>query len=83
MEQARTTIYWKGSSIDEADVRVNAHDFHYSIDDITPQDKVDFESLIIHEMGHVLGLQHIEKGHRSVMEALLASGDSTRRSPSE
>ncbi len=90
VEQARTTIYWKGSSIDEADIRINAHDFHYSVDDKTPLDKVDFESLMVHEMGHVLGLQHIEKGRepaknngRSVMEALLASGDSTRRSPSE
>lgn len=57
-EQARTTIYWSGSEIFEADMRINGANFGYSYaTDVTPG-KIDFESLFVHELGHVLGLAH-------------------------
>ena len=73
-EQARTTIYWKGSQIYEADIRINAkyHSFSYS-SEVEPQ-KVDFKSLMVHEMGHVLGLAHVEPQTQSVMHAYLQHG---------
>ena len=73
-EQARTTVYWSGSVIYEADIKFNAKNFHFSP---TPQDTtaatVDFESLVLHELGHVLGLSHSSL-QASVMNKNLANG---------
>jgi hypothetical protein len=56
-EQARTTLYWNGDQIYEADIRVNAANFRF---DFMPGTlgQIDLESLLIHEFGHVLGLTH-------------------------
>lgn len=73
-EQARTSIYWNGDQIIEADIRVNAKDFDFYWN---PQQfsvrKVNFEALILHEMGHVLGLKHKDSAG-SVMATFLPSG---------
>lgn len=73
-EQARTTIYWTGSVIYEADMRINADpsDFTY-YDGKGPQDprSVDLQSLVLHELGHVLGLAHVTD-QPSVMQPTLA-----------
>lgn len=74
-EQARTTVYWKGDQIYEADIRINAKDFKY-VDGRGPG-MIDFESLLIHEFGHVLGLAHNEIGS-SVMAMSLASNTERR-----
>lgn len=79
-QQARTTIYWTGSRIYEADIRINErnHDFYFERD-LEAQDqseydvKVHFESLMVHELGHVLGLAHNSQ-EGSVMQTELASG---------
>lgn len=55
----------------EADVLVNASDYRYSYD-LAENGKIDFESLILHELGHVLGIDHIDNG--GVMNAFLAAG---------
>ncbi len=91
-EQGRTSIYWMGDQIKEADIRINAKDFTYytafsdssdlavSTDTNNPQGSsstthpksIHFESLILHELGHVLGLSHTEQGN-SVMAPTLAA----------
>ena len=57
-EQARTTVYWSGDRIYEADVRINAKDFTFSSGGNLEASRVDMQSLILHEFGHVLGLAH-------------------------
>lgn len=80
-EQARTTIYWEGNHISEADVRVNVKDFQYFTGSDADANKVDLESLLVHELGHVLGLQH-NTAPGSVMAVNLA--DATfRRIPQQ
>lgn len=73
-EQARTSIYWNGDQIVEADIRINSKDFKFYW---KPQQqslsKVNFEALVLHEMGHVLGLKH-EDVKESVMATYLPSG---------
>lgn len=59
-EQARTTIYWIGDMIQEADMKVNAKDYEFTTADSPESGKIDFQSLMTHEFGHVLGLAHIE-----------------------
>ncbi len=73
-EQARTSVYWLGDAIKEADIRINAKDFQFydlSLSNKGPS-KINLQALIIHEMGHVLGLKHKDT-ESSVMATYLAS----------
>lgn len=76
-EQARTSIYWVGDQIKEADMRINAKNFSYywnqpgTLSSVTTS-AVNIEALVIHELGHVLGLKHKDVGS-SVMATYLAS----------
>lgn len=69
-EQARTTVYWAGDRIYEADVRLNSKDFRFSSGANTQSGYVDMESLLVHEFGHVLGLAH-SSAAQSVMARTL------------
>jgi hypothetical protein len=85
-EQGRTNVLWAGDEIHEADIRINAANFSYY--DQNPKsligsygmvqaqqasaDGYSFEALILHEMGHFLGLKHRED-QGTVMSANLAA----------
>src|SRR5207253_4745066 len=83
-EQARTSIYWIGDQIKEADMRINAAKdatgtpfFKYywnqpGVAAAEPANSVNIEALVIHEMGHVLGLKH-KDANNSVMATYLAN----------
>lgn len=73
-EQARTSIYWVGQKIVEADIKINAAKFRFAAYDseVTLRD-VDLYSLMVHEFGHALGLAHVNL-FESVMNPELAKG---------
>jgi hypothetical protein len=71
-EQARTSVYWVGDQIKEADIRINNKNFNFYLDNPPAGTNVHLESLLIHELGHVLGLKHKDEG-ASVMATYLAS----------
>lgn len=83
-EQGRTSVYWIGDLIKEADIRLNAADFsfYWNANTLTTAAKperrgsspVNIEALVLHEMGHVLGLKH-KDNDGSVMATYLSSGD--------
>lgn len=78
IEQARTTVFWAGDRIYEADIRLN--DFNYDFSsgrDGMISGYVDMESLMLHELGHVLGLAHSETP-QSVMARSLPSATQRR-----
>lgn len=77
-EQGRTTVYWSGHTIYEADIRINASrssnlTFHFNPE--TPVFGVDLKSLFVHELGHVLGLDHNDLAG-SIMNTHLREGRS-------
>jgi predicted Zn-dependent protease len=71
-EQARTAIYWEGDVIKEADIRINAKDYTFYDQFATSDRDVHLESLMVHELGHILGLKH-QDSSGSVMATTLAS----------
>jgi hypothetical protein len=85
-EQGRTSVYWAGDQIQEADIRINGSDFSYYDQDnqvlvgsfgLKSQGKLvsvgySFEALMLHELGHFLGLKHRD-GSSTVMAVYLAA----------
>lgn len=75
-EQARTSVHWEGDQIRETDIRINAYNkstgqgFNFYIDYPLNSSDVHLPSLLIHELGHVLGLKHNDSG-TSVMATYL------------
>lgn len=74
-EQARTSIYWIGDQLKEADMKINGKYSFYENAAADPKLKsgsINMEALLIHELGHVLGLKHKETDG-SVMETSLSN----------
>lgn len=59
--QALTNIYWHGNQINEADIEINTKDFSYYIEPSEPQRQIHLTSLLVHELGHALGLRHAKE----------------------
>lgn len=73
-EQGRTNLYSVGDEIREADIRINGTGKYQFYTD--QGQGVNMEALLIHEVGHLLGLKHRDEGD-SVMATYLA--DNTDR----
>lgn len=75
-EQARTSIYWIGDQLKEADMRINgSYQFYPDQATAVPSEKpskLNMQALIIHELGHVLGLKH-KDAENSVMATFLSN----------
>lgn len=72
-QQARTSVRWDGNKLKDADIRINAKNFvFYKEGDTSTGGKVHLQSLVLHELGHAVGLVHIEETE-SVMQAYLKS----------
>lgn len=71
-QQARTAVRWDISRIVDADIRINAKNFTFykTADANSGGGQVNFESLILHELGHAAGLTHISNIN-SVMQVSL------------
>lgn len=73
-EQGRTAIKWDISKIRDADIKINAQNFKFFLEgDTDKSGKVSIESLILHEMGHALGLKHIGDESSSMQPYLAAA----------
>ena len=77
-EQATTTLSFVGSEIYKADIQIDAYNFTFNYDNTNDFSDVDLESLIVHELGHVLGLAHTSK-LGSVMHPTLTNGEVRRQ----
>lgn len=82
-KQAVTTIWWAGDRVYEADIRVNGVPayFQYFWGPTPIPGRVDFESLILHELGHVLGLEHPKVEVAGTVMARRLNDGQLRRTP--
>lgn len=79
-EQAETVLFWEGNRITEADIRLNGRKPLSTANPLAAND-IDLVALYVHELGHVLGLLHIDAGEYTVMSFELERGTDKRRSP--
>lgn len=78
-EQARTSLYWVGDQIQEADVRVNAQNYQfYATGTAVTVSAVSIEALLLHELGHVIGLRHNDASPSVMATYLKANQDRTQ-----
>jgi hypothetical protein len=70
-----TILYTLGDRIIEADIHLNAKDFTFAVGALP--DRIDLQGLLIHELGHVLGIGHSADA-RATMNAGLPSGIAAR-----
>ncbi len=80
-KQAVTTIWWAGDRVYEADIRVNGVNFEYFWGPNSIPGRVDFESLLLHELGHVLGLEHPKVETSGTVMARRLDNSTLRRVP--
>lgn len=73
-EEGNTSIAWRGDEIVDADILINGETYSYYVDQSDKQsNKLNIEALMLHELGHLLGLEH-SKEEASVMSPTLAFG---------
>lgn len=59
------------------DTYFNGYGVQWSVDTITPVDRMDVETVMLHEAGHCLGLDHYTP-YDAVMDAWVQSGEAVR-----
>lgn len=69
--QAMSTLSWTNNQMIETDVKVDAQYYTYYVTSPNSNTEVHLESLLVHELGHVLGLKHLSNTSSSVMLAVL------------
>lgn len=78
-EQARTSLFWVGDQIQEADIRINGQNYQFYVtNSAMTQQAVSIEALLLHEFGHVIGLRHNDASPSVMATYLKANQDRTQ-----
>jgi hypothetical protein len=67
---ALTTLSYNPATgeIYDADIELNTHGTNFTLDEVTPPIQADFQSIMTHEVGHFLGLDHSRVGMTTMRE---------------
>lgn len=57
--QAVSNLFWYNNQLTEADLRVNSQNYSFYTDTYNSVRDIHLPSLFIHELGHFLGLKHV------------------------
>lgn len=60
---------YNGNTIQTASIIINAAQYNFSVYDVQ-LNRIDLTSLMIHEFGHALGLQHSDESHSIMLPSL-------------
>lgn len=83
-KQAWTASFWEISKLRDTDILVNAKNFKFFKEgDSDTSEKVHLESLMVHEMGHALGLSHMDAGDSVMYPSLRYSTVRATPGPSD
>lgn len=74
-KEAVAHISWLGDNITEAVIFVNATNYRFLTSKSKDSNGIDMKTLMIHEFGHVLGLDHDENNPKAVMYPYLSHGE--------
>jgi Matrixin len=78
-EQARTSLYWVGDQIQEADIRINGQNYtFYVTQSSSTTQAVSMQALLLHELGHVIGLRHNDASPSVMATYLKANQERTQ-----
>jgi hypothetical protein len=68
MQQAKSLLRWTGNTLSDVDILVNGHDWNFYMEpgETNAKSSLHLESLLVHELGHALGLIH-QPSQKSVM----------------
>lgn len=79
VENAHTIVTAKGDAVIDADIELNGDKrFSESADEVK-SNEIDLEALLIHELGHALGLKDLDNEEYTIMYGLLWPGVADRR----
>lgn len=80
VENAHTIVTAKGDSVIDADIELNGNKRFSAQADVVQSNEIDLEALLIHELGHALGLKDLDEAEHTIMYGYLWAGASDRRS---
>lgn len=66
LQQAKSLLRWSGVNLADVDILINAVNWQFYLTDAKYGNQLHLESLLVHELGHALGLAH-QESMKSVM----------------
>ncbi len=72
-QQAKSLLRWNGPQMTDVDILINAVNWTFYVTDTQDKNALHLESLLVHELGHALGLAH-QPLAKSVMYMSLGGG---------
>ncbi len=80
-QQAKSLLRWTGTNLSDVDVLINAANWNFYLTTPVHGNDLHLESLLVHELGHALGLAH-QESTKSVMYMSLG-GSVIRDTPTQ
>ncbi|HEY8272262.1 MAG TPA: matrixin family metalloprotease [Pseudobdellovibrionaceae bacterium] len=69
--EAVSSLSWTNNQLVETDIKIDAQYYSYYVSTPVSNTEVHLESLLVHELGHILGLKHVSNSIPSVMLQVL------------